>query len=189
MCSAFFPLAFAFCVAKPQIGAPVALTRFSRPGVVAGPACCLRASCSGRGGHWNGFRSFTATSISSHCWLCRDRCWPWRFAAGATATLGCSYWPALCRNAGFTIRFILWLIPKTRRRHLVTVACSWVVGLWRWYHFPHTMHQVGLWCVLGFYFPMLIVVLVRPRSSNPQAGEQESEKPVPGQSPTAASAI
>lgn len=35
MCSAFFPLALAFCVAKPQIGAPVALTHLSRPGIAA----------------------------------------------------------------------------------------------------------------------------------------------------------
>jgi hypothetical protein len=32
MCSAFFPLALAFCVAKPQIGTPVALTHSSRTG-------------------------------------------------------------------------------------------------------------------------------------------------------------
>jgi hypothetical protein len=68
--------------------------------------------------------------------------------------------------------FILWLIPKTRRSIVATVACSWGVGLWRSYHMPHTMQQVGVWCVLGFYVPMLIVVMIRARSDDPtrQAG-------------------
>jgi len=52
------------------------------------------------------------------------------------------------------------------------VACSWAVGLWRWYHIPRTMQQVGLWSVLGFYVPMLIVVLIRPRSRNSSAPSQ-----------------
>jgi hypothetical protein len=38
-----------------------------------------------------------------------------------------------------------------------------MVGLWRWYHVPRTIHQVGLWIVLGFYLPILANVLLRSR--------------------------
>ncbi len=41
MCAAFFPLAFAFCLVKPQIGMPVALTHLSRTGLMAGAALLL----------------------------------------------------------------------------------------------------------------------------------------------------
>ena len=57
--------------------------------------------------------------------------------------------------------FLLWLIPKSRRSILATVACSWVIGVWRWSHTPHTMQQVGRWSVLAFYLPMLVVILTR----------------------------
>ncbi|HEY1400875.1 MAG TPA: hypothetical protein VF953_04745, partial [Terriglobales bacterium] len=84
--------------------------------------------------------------------------WRWRDRDALLLFLCC-----IMPQRWFYDSFLLWLIPKTRRSILATVACSWVAGLWRWYHIPHTMHQVGLWCVLGFYVPMLIVVLLRPR--------------------------
>jgi len=56
--------------------------------------------------------------------------------------------------------FILWLIPKSRREIVFTVAASWPVALLRWYQSPD-MTQVGRWSVVGFYLPMLIVVLAR----------------------------
>ena len=56
--------------------------------------------------------------------------------------------------------FILWLIPKSRREIIFTVAASWPVALLRWYSAPN-MTQVGRWSVLGFYLPMLVVVLLR----------------------------
>jgi len=71
----------------------------------------------------------------------------------------------------------LWLIPKSRRGILATVACSWVVGIWRWYRIPQTMQQVGLWCVLGFYIPMLVVVLLRPPSRNSRARSHTGIEP------------
>ncbi len=56
--------------------------------------------------------------------------------------------------------FILWLIPKSRREIIFTVAASWPVALLRWYGSPD-IHQVGRWSVLGFYLPMLAVILLR----------------------------
>jgi len=41
MCTAFFPLALTFCTAKPQIGAPVALTHLSRTGLMASAVLLL----------------------------------------------------------------------------------------------------------------------------------------------------
>jgi hypothetical protein len=70
---------------------------------------------------------------------------------------------ALMPQRWFFDSFILWLIPKSRRGILATVFFSWGVGIWRWYHIPHTMHEVGLWSILGFYLPMLVVVLLRAR--------------------------
>ncbi len=189
MCSAFFPLALAFCVAKPQIGAPVALTRLSRPGVAA--ASFLLILSFALRPRWlmewipqlYAYKHFVPLLVVPGPLLALAL-YRWRDRDARLLLLAC-----VLPQRWFYDSFILWLIPKTRRGIVATVACSWAVGLWRWYHFPQTMHQVGLWCVLGFYIPMLIVVLVRPRSSNPQASEQELEKPVPGQSPTAASAI
>ena len=57
--------------------------------------------------------------------------------------------------------FILWLIPKFRRELVNTVGLSWLVGIWRWYNPPASFTQVGRWSVLGFYLPMLVVVLLR----------------------------
>jgi uncharacterized membrane protein YfhO len=57
--------------------------------------------------------------------------------------------------------FILWLIPKSRREVLFTAAISWGAGILRWYHQPHSMHQIGLWTDLFIYLPMLVVVLAR----------------------------
>ena len=56
--------------------------------------------------------------------------------------------------------FILWLIPKSRREIIFTVAASWPVALLRWYGAPN-MTQVGRWSVFGFYLPMLAVILLR----------------------------
>jgi hypothetical protein len=47
-----------------------------------------------------------------------------------------------------------------------------VVGLWRWYHVPKTIQQVGLWSVLGFYLPMLAIVLLRARADRTQSQQR-----------------
>jgi len=68
---------------------------------------------------------------------------------------------ALVPQRWFFDAFILWLIPKKRRDILFTVLFSWGAGIWRWYHIPHSFHEVGQWAVCFIYLPMLGLVLVR----------------------------
>jgi hypothetical protein len=161
MCSAFFPLAFVFCIVKPQIGIPVAFTNLSRNGLLASAgllfASVLVYPC------WplewfaqlHGYQHFVPFLIIPGPLLALAL-WRWRDPDAVLLLIAC-----VLPQRWFYDPFLLWLIPKTRRSILATVACSWVVGLWRWYHVPRTMHQVGLWCVLGFYIPMLAVILYR----------------------------
>jgi len=166
MCGAFFPLAFAFCIAKPQTGTPIALTHLSRPGLMAAAAVLL-ASFVFRP-QWplewipqaRGYRYFVPLLVVPGP-LLSLALWRWRDRDARLLLLAC-----VLPQRWFYDSFILWLIPKTRRSILATVACSWVAGIWRWYQTPYSMHQVGLWCVLGSYVPMLVVVLFRPRGSH-----------------------
>lgn len=166
MCAAFFPLALAFCAAKPQIGMPVALTHLSRKGLMVGAALLLVGFVLRP--RWplewipllHGYQHFVPLLVVPGPLLALAL-WRWRDRDALLLFTLC-----VLPQRWFYDSFLLWLIPKTRRSILATVACSWVVGIWRWYHFPHTINQVGLWSVLGFYLPMLIVVLVRPRRSD-----------------------
>ncbi len=163
MCAAFFPLALAFCVAKPQIGIPVALTHAHRTGLIAAAALLLVSFVLQP--RWpldwipqlHGYQHFVPLLVVPGPLLALAL-WRWRDRDALLLFLCC-----VMPQRWFYDSFLLWLIPKTRRSILATVGCSWVTGIWRWYHFPHTMHQVGLWCVLGFYVPMLVVILIRPR--------------------------
>ncbi len=165
MCSAFFPLAVAFCIAKPQIGAPIALTNLSRIGFLTGAVLFLASIALRPRWPWewisqlHGYQHFVPLLILPGPLLV-IALWRWRDRDAIFLFLA-----SILPQRWFYDAFILWLIPKTRRSILATVACSWVVGLWRWYHIPQTMHQVGLWCVMGFYLPMLAVVLIRARRS------------------------
>lgn len=162
MSAAFFPLALAFCIAKPQIGTPVALTSLSFKGLIAAAALIIS--------------SLIIRPQWPHEWLSQIHGYqhfiPFLVFPGPLLAL------ALLRRSDRDARlllffcvlpqrwfydsFILWLIPKSRRTILATVFFSWIVGIWRWYHVPISMQQVGRWTVLGFYLPMLIVVLFRP---------------------------
>jgi len=161
MSAAFFPLAFAFCAVKPQIGAPMALTHLSRKGLLA--AAVLLLASFALMPRWplewipqlHGYQHFVPLLIVPGPVLAFVL-WRWRDRDARLLFLAC-----VLPQRWFYDSFLLWLIPKTRRSILATVACSWVVGLWRWYHIPHNIQQVGLWCVLGFYLPMLVVILVR----------------------------
>jgi hypothetical protein len=65
--------------------------------------------------------------------------------------------------------FILWLIPKTRREIVFTAGLSWIPGIWRWFHPPHSFTQVGRWMVIWMYLPILAVVLMRKPQSGPMS--------------------
>lgn len=166
MCTAFFPLAYGFCLAKPQIGAPFAVTYLSRTGLL-GSATLLLASLA-----WQPLwpLEWVAQLHSYHYFvplfilpgpLLALALWRWR-ERDAWLLFLCSVVP----QRWFYDSFGLWVIPKKRRHILATVACSWVIGIWRDYHMPTSFRQVGLWCVLGFYLPMLILVLLRPSSAH-----------------------
>ncbi len=161
--SAFFPLLLPVTMAKPQVGLPVFLTHTNRRGIIA---CAVLGILSlvlmpkwpllwlGQMGH---YQHFTPLLVLPGPLLLlailryRDR----------DAVL--LFLSAVAPQRWFYDSFTLWLIPKTRRSILATVAFSWVVGIWRWYHTPSTMQQIGFWSVLGFYIPMLVVVLIRAR--------------------------
>ncbi|MFI5110750.1 MAG: hypothetical protein ACHP78_18165 [Terriglobales bacterium] len=163
MAGAFFPLLLPVTMAKPQIGLPVFLTHMNRRGILA---------CVGLGvlslllmpawpllwlGQMGNYQHFIPLLVLPGPLLLlallryRDR----------DAIL--LFLSALMPQRWFFDSFILWLIPKSRREILGAVFFSWGVGIWRWYHIPHTMHEVGLWTILGFYLPMLVVVLLRAR--------------------------
>jgi hypothetical protein len=173
MCGAFFPLAFAFCVAKPQTGTPIAFTHLSRTGLMAGGALLL-ASFVLRP-QWplewipqtRGYIYFVPLLIVPGPLLALAL-WRWRDRDARLLFLAC-----ILPQRWFYDSFILWLIPKTRRSIMATVGCSWVAGIWRWYHIPHTIHQVGFWSVLCSYVPMLLVVLLRSRRSKQSVGNSD----------------
>ena len=163
--SAFFPSLLPATMAKPQIGLPVFLTRASRRGV---GACFIVAAVSlaamprwpllwiAQMGHYEHFVPLLVLPgplLLLALLRYRDR--------DAILLLLAACMP----QRWFFDSFILWLIPKSRREILWTVFFSWGVGIWRWYHFPHSFHEVGRWAVICFYLPMLVVVLWGRRHS------------------------
>jgi hypothetical protein len=175
--SSFFPLLLPLTMAKPQVGLPVFLTRLSRRGVLActvvgiasvaimprWPLVWLRQT--GNYQHFIPLVVFPGPLLVLALWRYRDR---------DAALLFLS---ALMPQRWFFDSFILWLIPKSRREIVWTVFFSWGAGIWRWYHIPHSFHEVGRWTVILFYLPMLVVVLLRP-------APQTLDRPLPcGESP------
>jgi hypothetical protein len=158
---AFFPLLLPVTMAKPQIGLPVFLTHTSRRGVLA---CVALGALSlvlmpkwpllwlGQLGNYQHFIPLLVLPgplLLLALLRYRDR--------DAILLL----LSALMPQRWFFDSFILWLIPKSRREILATIFFSWGVGIWRWCYVPHSMQQVGRWSILGFYIPMLVVVLLR----------------------------
>ena len=179
MTSAFFPVLMATAMAKPQIGLPLFLTYPSKKGAVA----CIVL----------GIASFVAMPSWPKYWIHQighyDVFYPMLISPGPLLLLTLLRFrdkdarllliAACMPQRWFYDAFILWLIPKSRREILFTVAISWGVGILRWYHQPHSMHQVGLWTDLFIYLPMLAVVLARFFSEkNVQAPITEEASPV-----------
>jgi len=165
MAAAFFPLLMPLTMAKPQVGLPVFLTRFSLRGCLL---CVLVAVASlvvlPRWpllwlGQLHNYQHFIALLVLPGplvllaLFRYRDR--------DAMLLLITACMP----QRWFFDAFILWLIPKTRREILVTVFFSWCAGIWRWYHQPQTFDQVGRWIVLSIYLPMLAIVFLREKSA------------------------
>jgi hypothetical protein len=179
--SAFFPLLLPVTMAKPQVGLPVFLSHVTRRGLVA---CLTLGALSlllmprwpllwlGQLGYYQHFIPllvFPGPLLLLALFRHRDR--------DAILLLI----SALLPQRWFFDSFTLWLIPKTRRHILATVPFSWSVGIWRWYHQPYSMHEVGLWSVLGLYLPMLAIVLLRSRTD--RNGSPPSPSPPAEQTP------
>jgi hypothetical protein len=161
MSAAFFPLACTVSLAKPHIAFPVAATNISRKGVMA--ALALFAASLALRPCWplewipqlHGYQHFVPILVIPGqllvlaLWRWRDRD-AWLLLLAATLP-----------QRWFYDSFTLWLIPKTRRTILATVACSWIAGIWRWNHLPDSFAEVGRWTVLCIYLPMLVVVVRR----------------------------
>lgn len=174
--SAFFPILLPFTSAKPQIGLPVFLTRLSRTGLAVTAAVVLATFAfmpnwprlwlaqSGNYQHFIPLLIFPGPLLLLVLLRYRDRD-GWLLLVGACMPQRWFYDP-----------FFLWLIPKTRRQIVYTAGLSWVPGIWRWYHTPHSFMQVGRWTVLWLYLPMLVVLLLRKTGqeypSEPAAPEQ-----------------
>ncbi len=171
--SAFLPFLLPATLAKPQIGLPVFLTHLSRRGVVACAALVLLSLIvmprwpllwAGQLGYYQHFIPLLVLPgalLGLALLRYRDN--------DARLLLLAAVMP----QRWFFDTFTLWLIPKTRREILFTVLFSWGAGIWRWYHIPHSLVQVGRWTAIFIYLPMLAVVLARAylarKSSSPQA--------------------
>lgn len=162
--SAFLPPLLPATLAKPQLGLPVLLTRATRRGLLA----CV--------------------TVAALSFLVLPK-WPWLWAANlhlyvrffpllvlpgpllALALLRYRerdarllFLMAIAPQRWFYDMLILWLIPKSRREIVLTAFFSWGAGIWRWYHQPISITQVGRASVFFIYLPMLLVVLLRSRS-------------------------
>jgi len=159
--SAFFAWLLPVTMAKPQIGLPVLLAHLSRRGLAA---CAVVAGLTlvwmpqwpvwwiGQMGYYEHFIPLLVVPgflILLALIRYRDR--------DAQLLL----LTALVPQRWFFDAFILWLIPKKRREILFTFLFSWGAVIWRWYHIPHSFHEVGRWAVCFIYLPMLGLVLVR----------------------------
>ena len=167
--SAFFPLLLPLAMAKPQVGLPVFLTRFSRRGFWA----CVAF----------GLLSLAVMPRWPLLWLGQLRYYQHFFAIlvlpGPLILLALlryrdrDSWLLVISSCmpqrWFFDTLILWLIPKSRREILITVIFSWAAGLWRSYQSPASYTEVGRWIVLSTYLPMLAIILLR--SSTRDQGE------------------
>lgn len=169
MSAAFFPLAMMAVLAKPQIGIPLFLTYPSKKGAMTCIALfALSVAIMPRWlrdwalkiRHFGDFYPiliFPGPLLLLALLRFRDK--------DARLLLITAFMP----QRWFYDAFILWLVPKSRREILFTVAVSWGAGVWRWYHQPHSLHEIGLWTVLFLYLPMLAVVLARSFSGKKAA--------------------
>ena len=175
--SAFFPVLLPVTMAKPQVGLPVFLSRFSSRGLLA---CAVV-----------GILSIAVMPSWPVLWLKQtgnyQHFFPLLVLPGPLLLLALFRYrdrdvllllsSAVMPQRWFFDSFTLWLIPQSRREIVWTVFFSWGAGIWRWYHIPHTFAEVGRWTVILFYLPMLVVVLLRGHSSKP-AGAAGCPTPV-----------
>ena len=161
MASAFIPCLMAATMAKPQLGIPVFLTRLSMRGILS---CVIVGA-------------ITLAVLPRWPWLWvgnfgqYERFIPLLIMPGPLLLLALARYRnkdaqllllmAIMPQRWFYDTFVLWLIPKSRKEILGTALLSWGLGIWRWYHLPHSFKEVGRWELFLVYLPMLAVVLIR----------------------------
>ena len=156
MAAAFHPFLLPVTLAKPNIGLPVLLTRWSKTGLFAALALLLCSLLvypqwplrwlSQVGGYQSFVPLLTFPGFLLLVALCR-----WRSDSARFLLLA-----SVVPQRWFYDSLILWLIPKKGWQYLMTTAFSWLsfVG---WMLFPRTIENVGLSVVLFAYLPMLVV--------------------------------
>jgi len=156
MAAAFHPFLLLVTLAKPNIGLPVGLTRFSRKGLA--PAAALLLSSLLLYPQWpfrwltqvGGYQSFVPMFTFPGVFLLLALC-HWRSESGRLLLLS-----SLVPQRWFYDSLILWLVPKTGSQHLMTAVFSWLCFA-GWMFFPRTLKNVALSVVLFAYLPMLVV--------------------------------
>ena len=174
LAGAFFPFLLPATMAKPQVGLPVALTYFSKRGLIACVVVILLTLIAlpkwplwwmQQFGHYEysiPLLVLPGPFLLLALWRWRDRdTWLLLLAAAMPQRY-------------FFDSFTLWLIPKTRREIVWTAFVSWGAGIWRWYHIPHTYTQIGRWTLIFIYLPMLVVLLARKFSEGEAIAPQPS---------------
>lgn len=156
MAAAFHPFLLPVTMAKPNIGLPVGLTRWSKTGVLAAlmvllcsllvyPLWPLR---------WlsqvGGYQSFVPL-LTFPGFLLLATLGRWRSESGRLLLLA-----SVVPQRWFYDSLVLWLVPKTGLQYLMTAIFSWM-SFAGWMLFPRTIENVGLSVVLFAYLPMLIV--------------------------------
>ncbi|HZR32002.1 MAG TPA: hypothetical protein VFA76_09140 [Terriglobales bacterium] len=160
MASALLPWLLPVTTAKPQLGAPIFLTRLNTRGAI-GCVVVVLASLAlmptwplewwakvGHHPHYVPLLALPGPVLLLALWRQNED----------SQLLLLS---ALTPQHWFYDSFILWLIPKTRQEILATVCLSWGAGIWRWFRTPTSWQEVGSWAVLWIYIPMLSLLLLR----------------------------
>ena len=163
MAAALLPLLLPVTMAKPQIGIPIALNYTTKRGAIACLAVLLFTLLLLPRWPWwwigqfRSYQHFIPMLVFPGLFLALVLV-RWRDESARLL-----FFTSLMPQRWFFDSFILWLIPKSRRELLWTILLSWVPGIWRWFHFPHSFHEVGRWAVVFFYLPMLVVIFLRQR--------------------------
>lgn len=171
--SAFFPLFLPTTMMKPQVGLPVFLTRLSRRGLLA---CVFVAGL-----------SLAVLPQWPWLWLGQTHYYehfiPLLVFPGPLLLLALlryrerDAWllllSAIMPQRWFFDSLTLWLIPRSRREIVFPACFSWGAGILRWFHQPANFTEVGRASVIFFYLPMLIVLLLRNRSTSEPVAEPQ----------------
>jgi hypothetical protein len=170
LAGAYLPLLLPATLAKPQLGAPIFLSTATRKGALACVALAAISFLLMPGwlpqwlSHIHDYARFIPLLVLPGPLLLLSLL---RYRAADARVLLLA---ALMPQRWFYDGLILWFIPKSRREIVWTCFLSWIPGIWRWYHFPHSFYEVGRWMVIFFYLPMLVVVLLRPPASEGDSG-------------------